>query len=133
MSQLFIQNTEPRLHTLCVVLPSEGKGLAPRRTDIDLQPGINPVEAHLWTEALKVKAVRGLVEGGSLKELGPTKDGSLSELKQPEAIKIINDTYALKLLKAWFVEETRAPIRAAIQKRLEEIEKAAKPDDEKKG
>lgn len=132
MTQLFIQNTKPRLHTICVILPSLGAGLAPRRTNIDLQPGVNSVEKSLWDTALQVKAVRGSVEAGILTEMGPTKDGSLADLKETEAVRIIGETYAFKLLRGWFLDEARPKVKAAIQKRLEEIEKAAKPDDDGK-
>lgn len=132
MSQLFIQNTEPRLHTLCVIMrqPEEerAKGKGDKRENIQLQPGINPVEKALWEEAKKVKTVRCLLDEGRLVERGPTADGTLKDIQEAQAIKLIKETFAIKLLQGWLLEEKRPNVKKAVQQQLDTIERESRPE-----
>lgn len=129
--QIFIKNRQPRLVTLCAIMPPEREGLKPTRTDVQLGPGCGPISKAFWEEAKKVSVVESMIEDGLLEEMGPTSDGSLASLKQAEALAVINETYTPKLLGRWLLEARDAKIKAAIQKRIDEYEKATRPDEKK--
>jgi hypothetical protein len=111
-------------------MPPEKEGRAPRRTDIDLQPGVNPVHDDQWAKAKEVKVVNALLSAGKLSELGPTQDGSLKDVQEGQALKLVPETYNLKLLGAWLIEEKRPKVKAAIQKQLDTIERESRPEKE---
>lgn len=132
MQKIFIRNDQERLQTVCVIEhPKEGSKLQPTRHNIQLEPGANPVEKKLWDLALSNKVVKALVSEGKLIEMGPTADGSIAGLKEEEALAVVKETFSLKLLRTWAIDDKRAKVQAAIRKRLEESEAATKVEEQK--
>ncbi len=129
--QIFVNNTRPRLTTLCVIMPPAKEGLSPDRVNIQLEPGINPVIKAQWDKALEVVTVQAMIEEGALKEMGPTPNGTLRELSEEQAFPIIKETFSLKLLNQWLAEEKRPKVVASLKRRLEEHAAATKVEEKK--
>lgn len=126
----FVKNHEPRLITLCVIERPEGK-TSPTRHNIQLEPGANPIDKKLWGLAQDSLVVKGLIEQGTLSDMGPTADGTIAALTEPQAIAIVVETFSLRLLRAWALDEKRAKVSAAIKKRLDDHEAATKVEEKK--
>jgi hypothetical protein len=118
------------LITLCVIERPEGK-TSPTRHNIQLEPGANPISRKLWGLAQEQNTVKALIEQGTLSDMGPTADGAIASLTEAQAIAIVTDTFSLKLLRAWGLDEKRPKVSAAIKKRLDDHEAATKVEEKK--
>jgi hypothetical protein len=103
---------------------------------ITIVPGINVIPDDVWKELavdlkarigkdiIEVKAEKKSKEG---KDLGLTNVKSPSEMEPKEAEALLVDTFSIPVLKEWLDNESRDGVRAAIYRRITELEEATKP------
>jgi len=89
---------------------------------VRLIPGTNSVSAEQW-EAIKDRPpVLKLIAKGELVVIKATvNQAGLGEMKEPEAIAIINKTFDTELLKMWAKEEERGKVLDAIGSQMKLI------------
>ena len=121
-----------------------GDDSARRRVDLQLSPGPNLVPADLWELAKRQPGVRRLMSckipsvrapeqpqnkvGKPVIEEGKPVPASapLAGMSDTDAIELVKDSYDAGLLNGLLKTEARAPVRRAIQARLEELKDPAK-------
>lgn len=110
--KIFVQNTEPRIH---------GVG-----ANIRLAPGVNIVDAEEWEKAKEIKLIREhYIENEILIEMGPVPTGDALPRDPKEAIRIVDETVSLKLLREWSERENRPLVSMAIKDQIAKVDAMA--------
>ncbi|MNS39597.1 hypothetical protein D3C72_718840 [compost metagenome] len=116
-----------------------------RAAGLRFVPGNNAVDAEAWARAKELPLVRHRIDTDVLVEKqadavegdgqGADLVASLEGLNATKAIAEVEKTIDPALLEGWLAEETRATVKAAIEKRLAAIdpENKDKNDDKDKG
>lgn len=104
-------------------------GLDGLKGQVTLLPGINKMSQADVEHVMKHPTVKAKVEAGDLEFLLPEKEEektaspveALVKLKAKEAIETAKGSADAELLQEWFAKETRASVKEAIEKQLEEL------------
>lgn len=111
-------------------VPGDDKVSAVR--DYVFLPGNNAVPDEKWAKIKKHPLIQNYMDSGTLREVVATDvEHGLRDLKEPEAIRVIKETYDNRLLKAWNEKEKRAKISKAIETQLADIEAKTKKEKSK--
>lgn len=100
--------------------------------EMQLIPGINKVDEKVWAEAQKFPKTKWLmenehlevVEGEGGKKLEASADESLASLSEKKAVKLVEETFEMRLLEQWKKTEKRNKVLDALDARMDEINKA---------
>ena len=99
---------------------------------LKLLPGINSVSKEQWQAVATHPHVESKIESGDLEVVSmkeadqegfdATQVHSLDEFKNQKALKIIEGTYDINLLKTWGAQEKRGQIKQACNDQIARIE-----------
>lgn len=101
-------------------------------TTIRIRDGLNQVNENDWEKIQEREYARRLLALGALRIMQPAEvkdilekedlsvpeDVSITNLKIPDAVKVVASTHDLQKLDAWLADEQRVPIRQAITRRV---------------
>lgn len=102
------------------------------RRMVQLNPGANAVDAHLWKEGKKLATVGIWMKTKALAEDAPAGSFMVEETKGLPALnadkadKLLRATFDKALLVTWAQTETRDEIKELIVARQDEMERIAK-------
>ena len=101
-------------------------------TTIRIRDGLNKVDEADWENILEREYARRLLDLGALRimeasevketldkdDLKVPEEVAITNLKIPDAVKVVAATHDLQKLDAWLADEQRVPIRQAITRRV---------------
>jgi hypothetical protein len=101
-------------------------------TSIRIRDGLNKVDEADWENILEREYAQRLLALGALRimeasevketldkdDLKVPEEVAITNLKIPDAVKVVAATHDLQKLDAWLTDEQRVPIRQAITRRI---------------
>ena len=95
-------------------------------------PGVNSITKDEWDKIKDHPHVKHLLEAEKMqvlsdREVAGVEEGesaplhSLKEFEQKDALKVIDQTFDVDLLKSWEMDEKRKPVRIAIIAKVKKI------------
>lgn len=127
---ILIENTSAQLHGIPRPAGNAVAGALVQTELIRLKPGLNKVDADAWKVAKQQVMTQKNIEEGIFRELKEAE--SLNKLSPTESTRYIEMIADSKLLLEWKGIEKRQKVLAAIDARLEQLDKpepgTSKPD-----
>ena len=138
---MLINNKEVRLKLIPLKTISKKAKTGYRKSNLVLMPGFTEVSDPLWVEIkekfrnisdavknqkivefkAKIKEIEVVAEDGKKKKVTESKGPKFQDLKEADAIAVINDTWKLATLKTFLKSEKRTDIRTLIEERISDL------------